>query len=255
MKKISALLLASLCAASLLTGCSGKDGDPGPTGPAGPNLTGALVGFVNPVDQYGDLLAKSGVTVTLDGVTPALTTTTNADGRYEFANVRNGTYNFTFSRTGLASTRRIGVGHIGGDQPTFLGTSFVSEPSTTVVGNVSVDRIRNDIELDIPFSNSGAPEDAFLDFVVYASSSPGTTAANGVFLASPYGYLGFSNSTEARISKSRLNASGFASGTRVYAVVYGAPRYRNSYTDPSTGRVVYSGLSATPSNQVSFIVP
>jgi len=252
MKKISALLWASVCAASLLTGCKGKDGDPGP---AGPSLTGAIVGFVNPVDQYGNDVAKSGVTVTLDGVTPAVTATTNASGRYEFANVRNGTYSLTFNRTGLATTRRIGFGHIGGDQPTFLDRNFVSEPSTTVIRSATASRIGNDTELEFTVSNPGAPAGFTFEFVVYVSSTTGTTAANGVFIANPYTSL-FGNIADTRISKSRLNGAGFASGTRVYAVVYGAPNlsYLSSYTDPSNGRVVYPGLSA-PSNEVSFIVP
>ena len=74
-----------------------------------------MYGFVNPVDEYGSPFSKSGVTVMLDGVTPAATVTTNADGRYEFAALRTGTYNLSFSRTGLSTTRHICVGHAGGD--------------------------------------------------------------------------------------------------------------------------------------------
>ena len=43
-----------------------------------------MYGFVHPMDEYGSPFGKSGVTVMLDGVTPAATATTNVDGRYEF---------------------------------------------------------------------------------------------------------------------------------------------------------------------------
>ena len=256
MRNFSNLFLASCCALSLLAGCAGKNGDPGPAGPAGPsgqNLTGTLFGFVAPVDEYGIALPKSGVTVTLDGVTPAATATTNADGRYEFAGLRNGTYNLTFSRSGLATVRRLGIAHVGGDQPTFLGTSSISAPSTTTVGQVSVTNVNsNGVSLSIPFSNPGAPAGSFTRLAIYASANPGTTAANGTLLV----IFGTSNNPlNASFSKATLNSAGFASGSTVYIVVYGAPAVLTGYSDPLTGRFQYTGLTAASSNQVSLVVP
>ena len=253
--KISQLLLIGLFAGSLLSGCKGKDGDPGPAGAAGapgPNLTGTLYGFVSPVDEYGVATAKSGVTVTLDGVSPAATATTNADGRYEFAALRTGTYNLTFTRAGVVTIRRLGVAHVGGDQPTFLGTSTISAPSTTSLGNVSVNgQNNNSVQLNIPFTNAGVPNNTFLRFIIYGSANPGTTAANGILLSFPGAV---SSPFTASLFKSTLNSNGFATGTRVYVVVYGVPAFLTGFTDPLTGRFLYSGLS-TPSNEVSFIVP
>ena len=257
MHKFSSLILASFCALTLLASCTGKNGDPGPAGaigPAGPsgqNLTGTLFGFVAPVDEYGVALAKSGVTVTLDGVTPAATATTNADGRYEFAGLRNGTYNLTFSRSGLGTVRRLGVAHVGGDQPTFLGTSSISAQSTTTLGNISVNPQNNGAAFTVPFTNPGA-QGSFVRFIFYASSSPGTTAANGTLLTI---YSTSTSPLSALLSKATFNSAGFASGTTVYVVVYGAPAVLTGFSDPLTGRFQYSGLTAVSSNQVSFIVP
>lgn len=270
MLNLSKFACLALSAALLLNGCKGKDGDPGPAGAAGAtgaagtagtpgapgtsgqNLTGTLYGFVAPVDEYGIALPKSGVTVTLEGVTPASTATTNSDGRYEFANLRNGTYNLSYSRTGLGTVRRLGVGHVGGDQPTFLGTSSISAPSTTTLGTLSVSNpSTNSVTVNVPFSNPGA-QGSFVRLAIYASSSPGTTAANGTLLttisttASPLSFV---------ISKATFNSAGFASGTAVYIVAYGAPSVLTSYADPLTGRIIYNGLTATSTNQVAFIVP
>ena len=259
--KFSRLLLVGLFAGSLLGGCKGKDGDPGPAGAAGatgtpgtpgPSLTGTLYGFVSPVDEYGVAAAKSGVTVTLDGVSPAATATTNADGRYEFAALRTGTYNLTFTRAGLTTVRRLGVAHVGGDQPTFLGTNTISAPSTTSFGNVSLNsQNNNSVQLYIPYANAGASNNTFTRFIIYGSANPGTTAANGILLSFPGSV---SSPFTTSLFKSTLNGSGFATGTRVYVVVYATPAFLTGFTDPLTGRFVYSGLS-TPSNEISFIVP
>ena len=260
MKHVSKFVCVVFGAAILLSGCKGKDGDPGPAGaigpvgPSGQNLTGNIFGFVNPVDEYGIATAKSGVTVTLDGVTPAATATTNADGRYEFVGVRNGTYNVTFSRTGLATFRRFGIGHVGGDQPTFLATNTITATSTTSIGTVSVsNQSNNNVTLNIPFANAGAPANNFLRFISFISASSGTTAANGTPLNLPSATT--SPLSNANISRATLNNLGFASGTTVYLVVYGAPSFLTGYTDPLTGRVFYVGLTAASSNQVSFVVP
>ena len=267
MLNLSKFACLALSAALLLNGCKGKDGDPGPAGAtgatgatgaagtSGQNLTGTLYGFVAPVDEYGFALPKSGVTVTLEGVTPAATATTNADGRYEFANLRNGTYNLSYSRTGLSTARRLGVGHVGGDQPTFLGTNSLSAPSTTTLGNLSVGVSTASalVTFTVPFSNPGGLASGnFSRLAFYASSSPGTTSANGTLLTL---YSTNTSPLTATFNKATFNSAGFASGTAVYVVVYGAPSVLTSFVDPLTGRVTYNGLTATSSNQVAFIVP
>lgn len=265
MQYFSKFACVVLSAALLLNGCKGKDGDPGPagtngtagpTGPIGPsgqNLIGNIYGFVFPVDEYGAATARSGVTVTLDGVTPAAISTTNADGRYEFIGVRNGTYNLTFSRTGLGALRRLGVAHVGGDQPTFLGTSTISATTTTSVGTISVTNLSpTGVQLFIPFTNAGAPAGFFNRFVAFISATPGATAVNGTPLFLPSSSV---SPLVTNISKATLNSLGFASGTAVYLVVYGTPNFLAGFNDPLTGRVIYSGLSAAPSNQLAFIIP
>lgn len=260
MKHISKFVAVAFGAAVLLTGCKGKDGDPGPagaTGPSGQNIVGNISGFVFPVDEYGAATAKSGVTVTLDGVTPAAVATSNADGRYEFVAVRSGTYNLTFSRTGLATVRRLGVGHVGGDQPTFLGSNTISANSTTSIGTISVASLSSTVvQINVPFTNAGVPTGVLPRFLAFVSASPGTTAINGA-LASIFSFSTTSsspNSVVAGIAKATLNTAGFASGTTVYLVMYGAPSFLTGYTDPLTGKFIYSGLSA-PSSQLAFIVP
>ena len=263
-KSVAKYVCVAFSAALLLTGCKGKDGDPGPAGangtpgtagsqgPSGQNLTGTMAGFVNPVDEYGNPTSKSGVVVTIEGVTPAVTVTSNVDGRYEFTNLRNGTYNLSYARAGLSTARRLGIGHVGGDQPTFLGTFTISGASTTTFGTFSATSSAGLVQMTIPYANPGTPTGSFTRFAIFASASPGVTAANGIYIttlsasSSPY---------NVAFSRATFNNAGFATGTPVYLVVYGAPSLLTSYADPLTGRPVFIGLSVVPSNQAVTTVP
>jgi hypothetical protein len=258
MKKISALLLASLCAASLLTGCSGKDGDPGPTGPSGtpgPNLTGNMVGFVNPLDEGAIATTKSGVTVTLEGVTPVTTATTDANGRYEFSALRNGTYSLIYSRAGLGTFRRISIAHVGGDQPTFLGITPLVQISNTSVVSFSFGSPQSGNIVPFTLTLSNPSPNVSLRGIIFVGATPnvssGTGTSIGTFIANSSN-VGTINST---ISKATLNSAGLASGITAYAIAYGTSNIPPSFIDPATGRPVFTSLSTSPSSVVSFIVP
>ena len=279
MKIISSFLSVAVAATLLLGGCKGKDGDPGPAGangtngsagtngangpagPAGPsgqNLVGTLTGFVNPVDEIGGTVAKAGVQVTLDNVTPSVSVTSDADGRFSFLNLRNGTYNLTFSRAGLVTFRRIGVLHVGGDQPTYLGVSSISQPSTLTITGITATVPANSsvVTMGLNF-NSPVPTSLFR-YVIFASTSPNPTAATGTAVATgSFSVNTATNSFQASATVSRFSFAnaGFVSGTTLYLVAYGSTSILSTYNDPATGRLVYPALNATPSSVVSVVVP
>ncbi|GGG46586.1 carboxypeptidase-like regulatory domain-containing protein [Hymenobacter glacieicola] len=250
MQKFTSLLFSSICAASLLTGCTKSDDDE-----ATPSLTGNLYGFVNPLDELGSPAAKSGVTVTLDGVTPAATVTTDANGRYEFANLKAGTYNLTYSRPDLGTYRRVSVGHVGGNQPTFAFTSFLTQPSSTRILNptVSSNSLSGTATLQFTLANAVMPSGSFYRYHMYVGATPNVTAETGTLYANTT-YGTSSSYVSQALTRAALNAAGLPSGRAAYVVVYGLPNTASSYTDPTTGRIVYTGLGAA-SNTVAFIVP
>jgi len=266
-----------LSAGLLLTSCKGKDGDPGPagaagpTGPAGPsgqNLTGSVLGFVNPVSEDGVALAKAGVTVTITSVTPQLTQTTDANGRYEFTNLRNGTYNLTFSRSDLGLFKMFGYGHVGGDQPTVVGSAagptYLTAVSRTAISNLTVMSPRFDPQFGYyalfnGFVSNPVSLSPYRGVAIYGSTGPGTTSAIGTLIGRYFVYQGSgggSSSTNIQVSRADFTAAGFASGSTVSAIVYGVPDYYNvSYIDTATGRTVFSGINPVGSQVVTFIVP
>lgn len=267
MSKITNLLFASVCATLLLTGCSGKEGDPGPTGPAGAAgpagpagpvasvLTGSVIGFVSPVNEAGNLLEKSGVLVTIEGLTPATTATTDVNGRYEFKNLRAGTYNFIFSRSDLSTYRRIGQGHIGGEQPTIAFVTTVTQPSSTrVLDPMVMSANSTDLYLGFNLSNQNLPTNSFYRYMIYVGTNQNVTAADGMWYANTVYGTSRSGDVGQVLTRSVLNSMGFASNTSVYAVIYGLPNLSASYIDVMTGRTVLTGLG-TPSQAVRFTVP
>jgi len=273
MQYFSKFAYVALSAALLLNGCTGKDGAPGPagaagtngtagpagpTGPSGQNLTGSITGLVNSADENGTQLSKAGVLVTLDGVTPAVTATSDVDGRFTLTNVRNGTYNLTFSRAGYATFRRLAVSHVGGDQPTFLGTSILSQLSTPVITtftNGAPSTAQVNVNLII---NSPTPTNTFRA-AFFASTSPNPTLANGIYVtAVAFGTGGApttSYPTSFPISRTSFINAGFASGTTVYVAAFGSTNFFASYIDVATGRVVYPTFNPTSSPVITVVIP
>ncbi|MFC7666168.1 carboxypeptidase-like regulatory domain-containing protein [Hymenobacter humi] len=253
--KRSLLFLSAICMGVVLDGCKGKDGDPGPAASA---VTGNINGFVNAVDQNGTALNKSGITVSLEGANTAITTSTNADGKYEFPNVKAGTYNLSYTRTGLAPFRRFGVGHVGGDQPTYLGTLTQSQVSTLTVPSLQAfsSPSTSSVTFDLNVS-SPAPTTTFR-YAMFASATPNVSPTSATlvftgsaFVTSPTTFYSFSTS----VARTTLTNAGFASGSTVYMAAFGSSAFLASYSDPATGKFVYPSINPAASPVVSIVMP
>ncbi|GAB2856329.1 carboxypeptidase-like regulatory domain-containing protein [Hymenobacter ruber] len=258
MSNLSKFACFALSAALLLNGCKGKDGDPGPAGAtgaagtSGQSLTGTVYGFVNSTDENGASVSKAGVSVALEGATTQ-TATTDANGRFEFLNVRNGTYNLTYTRANYATVKRFAVSHVGGDQPTFLGLTTVTQVSNTTITNLTQTgpSTTSGIPLSFNVVNSNTANSTYRASF-FASNTAGVTSANGTLLTTYI--LNASGPTSILFSRTTLLNAGFAAGTTVYLVAYGSPVSLASYVDPTTGRFVYTSLNPTPSNAISFVL-
>ncbi len=268
MKLVSSFLSVAVAATLLLGGCKGKDGDPGPAGatgapgtagapgPTGQNLTGNITGFVNPVDEFGSPVAKAGVTVTVDNLTPAVSATTDVDGRYTLLNVPSGTYNLTYSRPGLATFKRFAFGHIGGAVASYLGTFTLSQVSQLLVGLSASTFANSNINIGLSFSS--APPRTSFPVALFASLSPNLTPLTGTpLVVTNFTTTPATTNYQAAFSVGRanLNNAGFPSGSTIYLAAYGSTSSTSAYVDPATGRVVYPALNPVPSNVVAVTVP
>ncbi|UYZ61818.1 carboxypeptidase-like regulatory domain-containing protein [Hymenobacter weizhouensis] len=249
--------LLSFCATVLLAGCEGKD-DPTP---ASQSMTGNLVGFVNPVDEFGNPVSKSGVNVTLEGITPQRTTASDANGRYEFTGLRAGTYNIAFARQDVSAFKRLSVAHVGGEQPTFAFTSTLTQPSSSRITNPFVSSsFAGSGTVSIQFNivnNAAPPSGTFHRYVAFVGNSSSVSSITGTWYANTtFSSSSFNSSSTGVVTFNRavLNSLGLASGSTAYAVLHALPSSFLSMIDPATGRTTPVGLGPA-SVVVPFVVP
>ena len=250
--KTTAKLLSLLGGAGLLlaTGCQ-KD----TISPTVPVVSGPITGYAQADDENGAPLDRSGIAVTVDNSSPKLTATTDATGKFAFDNVPAGTYNLTFTRSGLGTFRRLSVAHLGGPDPTFLPNVSLSQVSGTVVSALASATPTANGNLLLQTTATNPTPANQLRVAVFVASAAGVTAATGTLLGV---YAVTTTVTGAQVISVRtadLRSAGIASGATVYAVAYGAPVTNPSYVDPTTGRTTYADLNPTASPALSFVAP
>lgn len=237
----------------VLGGCGNSSENPQPSPPTVPLVTGSIIGTVNLLDEQGADLAKNGVTVALARTSPALTATSDANGRFELPNVPSGTYDVAFTYPNLPMMRRFQVAHAGGSQPTNLGPTTLALASGTVVAGLTFGTPQPGTA--VPFTVTVANANAVTTYYValFANTTAGVTAATGKLVAA-YSFTG-GVSSNTRLTKASLEGAGFPSGSQVYVAVYGSPAASPAYFDPSTNRNVYPSLNPTASPESSLVVP
>lgn len=89
------LIVATVSLTVLLTACDSTDSEP---------LTGNVVGFVQPIDQWGrEIEDKKGINVQLSGASVA--DITDGSGHYKLTGVEPGIYTLTFSKEGFGTMK------------------------------------------------------------------------------------------------------------------------------------------------------
>ena len=268
MKKLLLQTSTVLSILTTITGCV-KDGATGPagaTGPTGPLSKGNLAGTVQSFDQYGSRLFgitnAGGITVTLEGT--GQSTTTDADGKYQFDSLSTGVYNLSFSKTGYGDNKIEGVQFLGGGT-IYARNSMMSQiPVFTIANIAAVDTVIQGQDFVKIRGNLSDPDTrtrtllAFLGTTSGVSSNPAnyvnTVAITArVTMQNPNGTI-FSQFIPAY----ELYNAGFTSGSTLYVAAYPAANNYNqssSYQDFSNGgRSVYNAIGATAST-ANVIIP
>jgi hypothetical protein len=207
-------------------------------------LTGNIYGYVTLYDQYGAkiLTGQSGTTVT-SGTTAV---TTDSAGKYVFSNMKEGEYNFSFSRPGFGSINSNYFQFVGGGDldhdvklsaiPAFYDSVLaISDTAGYLVlsGTLSgTDTRRRTVAVFIG-ATSGASSDPANYLITYntlTNSNPNSI-----------------NNFTLKIPNSDLTDAGFVSGATVYVAVYGAAaEFASSSASEDlahTGRLYYTALN------------
>jgi hypothetical protein len=243
--------LSVLVIGGLLTACNNEKEVPAPT-------LATLTGQVSVVDELAQPTTAAGVIVTVGSGAQQRTTTTDATGAYRLADLPAAKYTLVFTRPDvgtlyapvelserqLSATRNVELGQTSSTRVNSLTFQGVS-----MVGSMQVVEIMR----DATYNSQKFPDGYFAD--TYFGDTPTVSSSNYKFKS-----LGGANVNPARsaFSVSSLRTAGFASGTTVYAISYGAAKRDISYeaaVPANAPNGVTSNLNVTPSNVVSFTMP
>lgn len=229
------------------------------------NLKGTVVGYVTLYDEFrNEKPDYSGATVTLDGSDPEISAITDADGRYELADIPSGTYDVVISKEGYAENRIQSIGIVGGgNEPIGISSCYLCEISKTTIDDlaVEIDSIISEINFYKMFLTGNINHNAtitdtmpihfapLIRFFVSVDNNPSTT--NYVFTSD---FLTKTESGAQFREQIRLHKSLFEPGTTIYIIAYGSSNYDGDYYDYFENKYIYNDLGQ-PSNIASITLP
>ena len=251
MFKKSLLISALAIVAIAFTSCTKE----GPEGPAGKDATlkGSIIGYVKLYDEFGkEITDKSGVNVTIDGASPAVTATTDATGKFTVNNLPTGTYDIIVSKTGYATDKSMGFPFVGGVKPIYENYNL-SQISNTVVSELDTllkeewGNVRTYLTYKLTNPNAVNKK---VRFRLFMSTDPNVSSTNYI-LNTTYGVDKVGNGE----SSFYVNYDEFPVGTKIYMVAYGESENYSTLYDYATGKHTYITLNATKSNVISYTRP
>ena len=254
-----------------MTAC--KKETPAPVTQSSP-VSGAVVGFLNIRDEFGNMLAsQSGVKVKIENASPEISALTDSNGRFILNKVKPGPLSLVIEGPGFEPTKEFFNNvSTGGESPFFLNSLYeegfyrspwiLCERSTTSVTDVGV----SPYDPEYPYGRQVirgllSNERGNGGYLIFFGKDGTVSKDNYLYSTDQQKYYypevaqGQSTGEFTNfIPTSLLYSFGFTKGDRVYFVVYGAPKYLNTYIDLNTRKNIFTNLSSSPSNVSSFIL-
>lgn len=229
-----------------ISSCS-KDEDPTPDPITKANISGS----VNLYDEGTTQIDNSNMTVKVEGTTPAISATTDANGDFTLSDVPFGTYTILYEKSGFGTFKKFDIEHEN-NATAILNTPSIGEISTTQITNLEANVSGNDIIISVTTNPAGSNGNT--RYVRYFLSTDSNVSSENYTYFSP-GLVSQINPKEITLSNNDLTSAGFSTGETVFVKVYGDSFWSNEYNDPDLGRNVFPNLNMTSTNSVSFIVP
>ncbi|NAS13488.1 carboxypeptidase-like regulatory domain-containing protein [Poritiphilus flavus] len=238
-----------LIPALLLISCGSDDG--GSSNPT-PATAGDISGSVNLYDSGTTQLSGADMTITVEGTSPLITTTTDANGEFTLSEVPFGTYTIAYSKTGYGTFKQFNIAHNNENGTSITVAPSLGQLSPTEVLSVDITINTNEVEIEKSLDPPASSNDRRYFRIFFGSDD---TVSNTNFVAvAPTLETGSEPSTTT-YSVSELMDLGLQSGSTVFVRVYGDSFFGNSYNDPGLGREVFPNLNANSASPVSFVVP
>lgn len=229
-----------------IASCS-EDNDPTPEPITKANITGS----VNLYDEGTTQIDNSNMTIRIEGTTPAISATTDANGNFTLPDVPFGTYTILYEKSGFGTFKKFDIEHEK-NATAILNTPSLGEISTTKIINLETNVSGNDIIISVTTNPAGNIGN--IRYVRYFLSTNSNVSSENYTYFSP-GLVSQINPKEITLSNNDLTSAGFSSGETVFVKVYGDSFWSNEYDDPDLGRNIFPNLNMTSTNYTSFIVP
>lgn len=212
-----------------------------------------ITGFVLLYDEAISLLDNSGMKVSIQGSSPLISATTDANGKFVLSDVPFGTYTLVYEKTGYGTYKKPDVVHSTDGSPTFLSnTPSLGKVSTTTVTNLSTSQDGSNVLVAVTTNPAGSLGNT--RYIRYFLSPSATVSKDNYSYVSS-GFISQINPYQATLSSGNLITWGFTSGQTVYVKVYGDAFWSNEYQETTTGPKIFPNLNGTSANSVSFKVP
>lgn len=213
-------------------------------------LKGELKGKAGLYENNTTITDYSGVSVTLDGSSPGLQTTTNAKGEYEFTDVKTGIYDIVFSKEGYGTYKLVSYQFIGGNLPTFVYPVSLAKIPVFSITSLKVDTGRYNPYSYFVNVTGKVSVTASSNLRIYLSDRPDVSYTN--YQATDYTFC----NSAGEISYNPYNLiTKYPKGKQLYIILYPSPYYFSSYIDLSTGNPIYTVNTQKGSAIISFTIP
>jgi len=228
------------------------------TGPAG---NGSIGGTVVLVEATGAQPPSfNGVMVSIDGT--SINATTNDSGAWTIPNLGAGTYNLTFVKPGYDTSHVVQVVSSGAGLKSVGTTDLCQAPPFSVGDLWQSPSADTRIRLGVKLTDTTVSDIPYRVFLFFGTDSTVSSDPSTYRSASITNAMAFQNGVDSTsiiltaASTSLINYN-FLSGDTVYIAAYtaNAGTLTSAYTDPVTGRVVYTNINPTESNVIKVVVP
>lgn len=241
--------IAGLLCVAVIASCNNPNETPAPA-------SGPLSGTVQVWDDKTTTLTdNSGVTITVDDLT-GTSTTTDAAGKYSFANLPYNLHDFTISKTGYGTYKLFGVSHVSSTNGTVLPAIQFGKQATTSVTSLTVsgNTYNGTPGVSLLYSVAPTPTGSNRGYVRYFLSTDKGVSNTNYTYASPV-FSALNNNVTGGFGKEDLLTAGFTTGQTVYVRLYGESVQSNAYTDPNVGVRTFPNINTTTVAAVSFVMP
>jgi hypothetical protein len=246
MKKIVPVFVALIL---FMASCSTEDKEIIPEIPT----KGTIEGSVNLYDEKTGPLDNSGMKVTVEGLTPKISTLTDEEGRYRLEEVPFGTYTLVFEKEGYGTYKRFNIKHAVSESSTFvLNAPSLGQKSSTKITKVEATVSGEDVTLSVTTETNSNISNPL--YVRYFMSTSATVSSEDYMFDSETLWIAI-NPKEFTWSRSVLEERGFTSGQTVYVRVYGNSFWSNEYIDVDLNKKIFPNLNKNTVSAVSFVVP